>query len=395
MTRPGVDIISRDQAAPRSAPTNTSVWFVVGATAIGPITPTPISSMTQYESIFGTRSGDGIPMYDALDAYFREGGSLAMVQTTNATPSTLSTKKSSKSEDAAPETQAVPTASDVIAALAKLDSKLGPGQVSAPGLTATAIHQAILDHVLATNRVALLEAPPGDATLLAAAAAPLQTHEAAKFAAFFAPQATIPGVASSTTRTIGFASIEAGIIARNDVQYTPNVPSAGTLGISLYALDLSDLFTDTEYETLNESGVDMARNVYGVIEAYGYRTLVDSTVDPLWWNFGHARLHMAIVAQAGAIAERYVFKQLDGRGLMIADFGSELSGMLVPFYDKGALYGATAAEAFSVNVGASVNTPDTIANGELHAVIELKMSPFAEYVVVEIVKVATTEALAA
>jgi hypothetical protein len=104
---------------------------------------------------------------------------------------------------------------------------------------------------------------------------------------------------------------------------------------------------------------------------------------------------MAIVAQANAIAERYVFKQMDGRGVLIADFGGELSGMLVPFYEAGSLYGTTAQEAFSVNVGAQVNTPETIANGELHAVISLRMSPFAELVVIEIVKVATTEALAA
>jgi hypothetical protein len=163
----------------------------------------------------------------------------------------------------------------------------------------------------------------------------------------------------------------------------------------VYALGLSDQFTDVEYQTLNDGGVDMARVIYGGIEAYGYRTLVDKTITPLWWNYGHARLWMAIVAQAGVIAERFVFKQLDGRGLTIADFGGELSAMLVPFYDQGSLYGDTPADAFSVNVGAQVNTPATIANGELHAVIAVKMAPFAEYVVIEIVKVATTEALAA
>lgn len=408
MTRPGVEILSRDLPMPRSAPTNTGMWFVVGQTASGPTDPTVVTSMTQYDSTFGGRTGGDV-LWDALDAFFHEGGSQATVQqivaggSLRAAPAaadegaTSSSDKASKSASDAPSASqlAAPADADVVSALARLTAQLGPGQVSAPGLTTTTVHQAILDHIAATNRVALLEAAAGDATALAAAAAPLQVHDAARYASLWAPVATIPGVASSTTREVGWASIEAGIIARNDIAYSPNVPSAGSLGISLYALDLSDLYTDAEYETLNDGGVDMARNVYGAIEAYGYRTLVDPDVTPLWWNFGHARLHMAIVAQANAIAERYVFKQMDGRGVLIADFGGELSGMLVPFYEAGSLYGTTAQEAFSVNVGAQVNTPETIANGELHAVISLRMSPFAELVVIEIVKVATTEALAA
>jgi hypothetical protein len=86
---------------------------------------------------------------------------------------------------------------------------------------------------------------------------------------------------------------------------------------------------------------------------------------------------------------------MDGRGKKIAQFGSELSGMLAGFYDVGALYGDTVDAAFQVDVGSSVNTPTTIANGELHAVLKVKMSPFAELVVIEIVRVALTEAIAA
>jgi hypothetical protein len=86
---------------------------------------------------------------------------------------------------------------------------------------------------------------------------------------------------------------------------------------------------------------------------------------------------------------------MDGRGKKIAQFGSELAVMLGGFYDAGALYGETAADAFQVDVGSSVNTPTTIANGELHAVLKVRMSPFAELVVIEIVRVALTEAIAA
>jgi hypothetical protein len=193
------------------------------------------------------------------------------------------------------------------------------------------------------------------------------------------------------------AAIEAGLIARNDALFNPNVPAAGTNGLSRYATDLSARYTDAEYEQLNEGGIDMFRLIYGGVEAYGYRTLVDPD-DPdaaPWLSLGNARLNMAIVAQADVIAERFVFSVMDGRGRTVAQFGAELRAMLVPFYEADALYGATADEAFYVDVGDQVNTPESIAAGELHAVIEVRMSPFAELVVIEIVKVATTQALAA
>jgi hypothetical protein len=46
-----------------------------------------------------------------------------------------------------------------------------------------------------------------------------------------------------------------------------------------------------------------------------------------------------------------------------------------------------------VNVDSTVNTPTTIANREMHAVISARMSPDAELVFIEIVKVPTTQAL--
>ena len=69
--------------------------------------------------------------------------------------------------------------------------------------------------------------------------------------------------------------------------------------------------------------------------------------------------------------------------------------MLAAFYDEGALYGASRRRTrIDVDVGSAVNTPETIANGELHAVLKVKMAPVSEWVVIEIVKIATTESLA-
>ena len=171
-------------------------------------------------------------------------------------------------------------------------------------------------------------------------------------------------------------------------------PGAGqTYGLSRTALALSQTYPDASRDTLTASGVNTARGDLGVIESYGSRTLVDAVAFPQWRELAQRRLIMAITAEAEAIAEQHLFAVIDGRGHEIAVFGGQLTAMLVPYYDQGALYGATPQEAFTVDVGAAVNTPATIASGQLRAVIALRFSHMAELVYVEIVKVETTQSL--
>lgn len=375
MTRPGTEIISRAQPLPRSAPTDTGVWFVAGQTVSGTaLTPTLITSLTQYENVFGARSGVGVALWDAVETYFREGGAKVYV-----------CKAATASE------------ADAIAALAKFDKALGPGQVSLPGLFTTTAHTALLDHAALTNRVAILDGnPTGTAAQQQTLATALKALANARYGGLWAPAAIVPGVAGGTVRQVPFSAIQAGLIGRSDAIYTANVPAAGSNGVSNFATDLAVRYTDAEYASLNQGGVNCAKLVYGVVQSYGYRTVVDPTGPAnAWLNFSNARLNMEITSGAGNVAERYVFSQLDGRRQKISQFGAELRALLLPYFAEGALHGETPDEAFDVNVGAQVNTPQTIANGELHAVLQVRMSPFAEWVVIEIVKVATTEALAA
>ena len=396
--RPGVDVISRALPPPRSAPTDTGVAFMIGETASGGAV-TLVRSMTEYVAVFGDRgSSTAQPAWDAADVYFREGGNKLYVSPTN--PSTAfaassSSSKSSKSADA-PVATAVPAT--LQAALDALNKDLGPGQVfiaDATLATDPATQSALLAHAYANNRVALLSTADGNATVIAGAATALNTDANARYGALFAPSAIVPGVVAGTTRTVPYAAVQAGIIARNDFVYSPNQPAAGELGQSVFALDIADHYTDLEYQDLNDAGASMARLIYGGVRTYGYRTVVDSTKVPDWLMFGWARTNMAITADAEAIGEHYVFSQIDGRGHTLSEFNGDLSAMLAGYWESDALFGATAQEAYSVDTGSSVNTPDTIANGELHAVISVRMSPDAEWVVIEIVKVASNVALPA
>ena len=376
MTRPGVDVVTLANPSPSTPPSDTSVLFVAGVTTTTPAAAVQIRSMEDFVAQLGARTGAAIPTYDALDCFFHEGGSLAYVSPMKSSSVALS---------------------DYQAALALFDEGLGPGQLILPGMTTATIQSAALAHCAQNNRVALLDTVAGanKAALIAAAGA-FASDVNASYGALFGPTVEVPGVTPGTTRQVGWAAIEAGIIARNDKTMNQDVAAAGENGISLFTLAIDPItpaLVDQDYTDLNAAGVCMVRSRYGTIECYGYRSLAPA--DPAWSQFGYSRLRMAIVAEANAIGEAYVFSQIDGRGKTISRFAGDLGAMLATYYQAGALYGDTADDAFRVKTGPPINTDTTIANGELHAQLQVRMSPFAEYVLIQIVKVAITQALAA
>jgi hypothetical protein len=81
-----------------------------------------------------------------------------------------------------------------------------------------------------------------------------------------------------------------------------------------------------------------------------------------------------------------VLRQIDGRRQLFAAFESELNGLLLRYFNSGALYGATPVDAFVVDTSDKINTVQTIMAGEVHAAIYAKVSPSAEYVRIDITK---------
>lgn len=484
--RPGTSISITSATPPRQAPTDTSTFFCAGITEKGSHTAAvKVTSMAQFESLFGERVSQGA-VWDAMDTFFREGGSqayigrvvgptpvyasakifdqsgsvdpgdVALVATatsvgtwanelnvvvdydsgaftltvTHETDGTLETSPSladrdeaiawaadsdyislalgASNEDPRDGTYSLASGTDDYAsatdatweaALNLFTADLGPGQVAAPGRTTTQGHTDIMEHAENFNRIALLDG--ADTATVATHTAEAATLRAlgteARTAMYLAPWLEVPGVLPGTTRTVAPSGTVAGIMARNDqAGKGQNEPSANELGQSRFASDVSQVnWTDDERNTLNDAGVNVIRNMFEGVRLYGYRTLVDPLgADADYLNAANMRLLMAIKAQADLIAERYVLRQIDGRGILIAQFGGDLRGMLLPYYSAGSLYGSTPDEAFVVDVGPAVNTEETIADGELHAVVGVRMAPFAELVVIDIVKVPVSEAIA-
>lgn len=500
MPRPGSIIQFRGSPPPRSVPTDTSTWFVTGFADRGPLGPVLIQSLSDFIRVFGARQLYS-PLYDALETFFREGGSRAyvsrvfgpaVVQATFAgwafknlldagagisliarakgpgvygnsiqitpqnpgaggTAGSFSVLASDPNYPTGPLVEQSPDFTTQAAAIAwsqqatlidlvlgatallpaaaaagplatgaddrvnatdatwvaagnRFGRDLGPGQHTQVGRVTGQAYLDTLAHCAANNRVAILDGAdtPSAATLKAAVATIRSSSLNSRFGGMFAPWVTIPGLLPGTTRIVPPSAVVAGKIASNDSSgENPNAPAAGgENGVLKTAIGLSQPAYD------NGSGVDVTRDDmytggvnqivyrYGVFEVFGWRSLVDANgADQDWLNLGNGRTAMWIIAQALKISENYILKNIDGRNRLFKQFEGDLRGVLAVLYGMDGLYGATADEAFSVDVGAQVNTPVTIAAKELHAAISVRMPQDAELVVIEFAKVPTTQSL--
>lgn len=288
-----------------------------------------------------------------------------------------------------------------IAALAAFTADKGPGQVSVSGNTVAAVHQAVIAHAIVNNRVPLNDMP--DTATAATITTQVGTEQAAvtdpSYAAPLAPWVVYPPVPTGTAvvppnRFVPPSALVAGLMARNDGVNTANKAAAGPNGVARAAIDVSQTYSDTDRDLLNQAGVNVIRNIsdQGGVQLYGYRSMA---LDPNWTDLASVRMRMQLVAEAVKIGASFNFGQIDGQGKLLAAFNGALVAMLTGYWAKGALYGASPGDAFSVNTGPTVNTQTTIANRELHAVMSVKMSPSAEQVIETIVRFPLTSTVAA
>lgn len=288
------------------------------------------------------------------------------------------------------------TGAEVQKALDLFTADLGPGQVAYPGATDGPSHLAVAAHAADRNRVALLDgANTATAATVVLQAAAVTAGGNGRVAGVFAPWATIPGLTAGSVRTVPYSAVQAGLSARSDgASGNPNLAVAGENGVCRFVTGLSQpAWSDSDRESLNDAGVNVAVEKFGSVRTYGNKTCANPVTQANWTQLSNARLAMFISSQAEALAEHYLFAQLDGRGVKVAEFAGDLQGILLPLYQQGALYGATPEEAFAVDTGESVNTQESLASGVLSAAISVRMSPAAERVEIYITKTAAQEAI--
>jgi len=362
---PGVNVaVVEEPALGPGAPTDTSTTFLLTADANGPATATRITSPDQARADFPTAT----TLHAEVDAIQREG----------------------RSETGVPLVQAIKLDTAVgglQTTLDKIPATLGPGQVVAPAVVASADIITVGEWAWTSNRVFIANAAADatDAQLSTLAAAVIASGNG-RNVALFADAAIIPGIGAST-RQVPWSLVQAGIIARNDLRTgNPALAAAGDNGIAVYALGLLAERNDVSMTTLNAAKVNVARAPFGgAPRGYGYRTLADLAVLPQWWDLGGSRVVMDVRSNSASSSERILFAPFDSGGQTLAKWNGLLSDRCLELLRVGALFG-NPVDAFTVDTGVALNPTASLAAGRGRATIRLKTAPFAESLDVSIVR---------
>jgi hypothetical protein len=358
----GVEVDIIDEQQPVAAPTATDTGFLLHSTA----EDTP--DFAQLNN--GADARAAYPDDDALvanaDAFFGEGGARLYVSNIAAvTP-------------------------DIPVSLARFIDDLGPGQLWAPEVVATAGHVSIANWAYDHNRIALLNGPDGatDTALTTLATAAIAAP-GARNASMEADTLIIPGTASGTTREVPATATKAGLIARSDIATgNPNLAAAGIQqGRTRYALGTKVDRTDASRQALAAAQVNTFKSVYGTtLAAYGYLTLADLDALPHWWDLSGSRTVMAVRAREAAVAEQHMFATIDGGGGFLTRYEGALRGELAALARLGALYGSETSPAYQVDVSAVVNPIANLAQGQVTATITMRTSPHARVLRIHIIR---------
>ena len=278
---------------------------------------------------------------------------------------------------------------------------LGPGQISVPGVTTQATAVNLIQIAQNSNRVALLDAVDGagvdNAAALITTATAIQTSCITggidpSYGAQFGPWIKSPGISTTQPNTIApvFQRVipptayVAANIAFVDNADDANVPAAGVVnGSCAYANDVSTTYAASERVSLNAAGVNLMRNINGQVSVYGFRSLA---ADSNWTAFNNVRFRMQIANDFDVLSEPFVFQEIDGKGQVFARLAGVLAGQCQNYWLRNSLYGVNASDAYTVNTGPQVNTPATIAAGQINAQVNVRMAPQAEQVSVTITK---------
>lgn len=277
------------------------------------------------------------------------------------------------------------TLAEWTAALEQMEDTYGMGQVMIPGVATTAAHDALLAHANTTGRTVLLDGETdATATELAAAAAALASDPGAERVGLIAPWMVMPATGGGT-RTLPGSVAAAGLAAREDAivghaNHAPAGDKGHQAGLVNGATAVTARFTNAELDTLADAGVSVIRPIGGKPTLYGWVSVSD---DPVFRQLNAGRVTMALKAEIHETAALFLFRQIDGRGQLYAELEGAIRGLLMGWWERGALYGQNADDAFEVVV-AAVNSAETAGRGELHAQVAVTLSQHTERVVYDV-----------
>jgi uncharacterized protein len=361
---PGVYI---EEIAPTGpiAGAGTSVPALIGTVAKPPDAgglgkPVPIGNWTAYTDAFGGyKAGLNLPF--AVRGFFENGGTLAYIVPIK-------------------DTGGLDAAIDALTRVA--DASI----VCLPGVVDATIQAKVIDHCEKMgDRFAVLDGAQDPAP--SKSDGPLQTQRAGLdsdngFGALYWPWLVIPDP-NALPGTPGSVIVPpsghvAGVMARCD--NTVGVHKAPANETVRGAVDLDYPLNDTEQGILNQKNINCIRRFPGRPPlVWGARTLTSSTQ----WRYVNVRRLVSYIEDSIIQGVRWAVFEPNNKALWKA-LERSITEFLTRVWEAGALFGASAKEAFYVRITDELNPPPVRALGQVIAEIGLAVTRPAEHVVLRI-----------
>lgn len=287
-------------------------------------------------------------------------------------------------------------AADYIAALDRFIEGMGDGAVAVPGL-GSAVHDALIAHADAYNRIALLSGERGDdkGTLLSTAA----TLDAAR-AGLFAPWVKVPD-GNGGSKVISPEAYVAAVRARAHDATGPWRAPAGEIAKARWVSAPDQVFSTADVNDLDAGKVNMIINMAASVRNYGWRSLSEDVTN--WRFLSSADLVNRVVVQSRQLLEPYVFSTIDEKGHLLSAIAGTLEGIVKPIADLGGLFGWLEDDGtgnqvqrdpgYKIVVDGSLNPRDSLADNQVYAQLGLRPSPTAALIFLTVTKASVTAAL--
>lgn len=282
-----------------------------------------------------------------------------------------------------------------IEALARAGEELAGSAVAVPGQNADTMGPALIAHAKQYEKVALLSLAPGTTVdeALATSMEPLRAN--GDYGALLFPNVVIPD--GNGTRVVGPEGYAAA--ARNRahaaVGFWQAPPGDNSLARWIISTDVP--VTVSENNELNEYGINGIVTMGNKPRLYGWSSL-SSDRDNLAMLSNRDTLN-TLSSKIRSGLEAFVFETIDAKGQLLGRIESACVGILGPVAEANGFYariddeGEETDPGYSVRVDSTLNTIPSLSQNEVRVSIAVRLSPMANLISVEIIKVPLSAAV--
>lgn len=285
---------------------------------------------------------------------------------------------------------------DYTAGLEKFVEGLGDGCVAIPGL-GSAVHDALIAHADAYNRISLLSSErSSDTAMLTSQAAAVDAARSG----LFAPWIKVPD-GNGGSKVISPEPYIAAVRARAHDVTGPWRAAAGEISKARWVIAPDQTFSAAAAADLDAGKVNAIVTIAAAVRNYGWRSLSDDVSN--WRFLSSADLVNRIVVLSRILLEPYVFAPIDDKGHLLSAIAGTLEGIVKPIADLGGLFSYMEEDAsgnsverdpgYKIVVDGALNPRASLANDEVFAQLGLRPAPTAALVYLDVTKASVTAAL--